>query len=900
MGRGILRLQVVSAEGAILISNAEVTITDHHGTVLHRLNTDNTGHIAEIELEAPDISLTEDPHAKHQRYTCYNITVKAPGYNTAIYNGVMIFDQSTSVQVIELHPILDGRPPETEVMEVAGHALCHPELPEPQDDPPSSRILRDVVIPQYITVHLGRPTVSAPNVRVPFIEYIKNVTSHEIFDTWPEQTIIANVYCIVSLTLNRIFTEFYRKQGRSFDITNSTTIDQKYVHGGTIGARISAIVDRIFNHYLAVVGHQEPFLALYNDGIVANFPGRLSQWGSFYDGRDRGMNAWQIINKYYRQNLELRESNNFTGALESWPGSNLSTGSSGEHVRTMQRYLNRILGRHTDIIINPVDGVFGASTAHSVRTFQRIYNLPQTGVIDRATWFQISRIYAIEKGLWEMDSEGIRIGIGTTPPTQIIREGNTGRLVTELQFLLDYIGYFYDDIPFVADTSRFDSLTTTAVRAFQRHFGLNPDGIVGPITWRKLYDVYWGIHKNIERPQPAPPPVNPPGMPPYPGTALRVGSTGENVRRVQQALNRLAHSIPGISELNVDGNFGPLTQTSVMAFQRIFGLNVDGVVGPITWERLFREYLDLQPGGQTPTPPTPTPLPPFPGTPIRQGDRGENVRLIQNAINRLVPCNPGRLWQLTEDGNFGAMTRDAIFTFQSIFSMPITGVVDATTWDLLMSKAAECQGGGGGGGGLPPFPGQDIREGATGESVRQIQDALSRLSRCQPRLWIMNVDGNFGAGTRDGIFTFQSIFGLPITGVVNSVTWERLMREASNCTAGGSSGGGGGTQPSIPPYPGSPLRFGNQGESVRQIQRAINHIAPRHPGRLWIIPESGIFGEQTRDAIFAFQSIFGLGIDGIVGPNTWNRLMQEASQDGVRSISPLTGLFMASLRRGRF
>ncbi|MCL2169423.1 MAG: peptidoglycan-binding protein [Defluviitaleaceae bacterium] len=248
------------------------------------------------------------------------------------------------------------------------------------------------------------------------------------------------------------------------------------MHGGTIGARISAVVDRIFNNYLAVIGHQEPFLSLYNDGVVANIPGRLSQWGSFFDARDRGMNAWQIIQKYFNRDLVLRESVIFTGPLESWPGAPLSMGSSGVHVLALQRYLNRILGRYTEIIINPEDGIFGASTQNSVRVFQQIYNLPVTGVVDRATWYQIARIYAIEKALWEMHSEGIRIGIGHTPPTRVIREGNTGPLVTELQFLLDYIGLYYENIPFVADTSRFDRLTTAAVREFQRVFGLTVDG----------------------------------------------------------------------------------------------------------------------------------------------------------------------------------------------------------------------------------------------------------------------------------------------------------------------------------------------------------------------------------------------------------------------------------------
>jgi len=219
---------VVSAEGAILISNADVTITDDYGRMLHKMSSDNTGHAVEISLDAPDVALTEDPHATAKRYSTYTATVKAPGYNTAVYNGIMIFDQSTSIQVVDLHPALSGQPTATEVMDVGGHALDDPQTPEPQEEPIITRVLPDVVIPEYITVHLGRPTASAPNVRVPFIDYIKNVTSHEIFDTWPEQTIIANVYCIVSLTLNRIFTEFYRKQGRNFDITNSTDIVKKW------------------------------------------------------------------------------------------------------------------------------------------------------------------------------------------------------------------------------------------------------------------------------------------------------------------------------------------------------------------------------------------------------------------------------------------------------------------------------------------------------------------------------------------------------------------------------------------------------------------------------------------------------------------------------------------------
>jgi len=342
----------------------------------------------------------------------------------------------------------------------------------------------------------------------------------------------------------------------------------------------------------------------------------------------------------------------------------------------------------------------------------------------------------------------------------------------------------------VAETSRFDRLTTDAVRAFQRLFGLTADGVVGPMTWRKLYEVYWGIVNNAPTPPPTPAPPNPPNMPPYPGTVLRLGASGESVRQIQQALNRLHEAIPGIPQVPEDGVFGEQTRDAVLAFQRIFGLSVDGLVGPITWDRLMREFLNLQPGGATTPPPIPS-IPPYPGSAIRQGATGENVRLIQQAINRLVPCHPGRLWKISEDGIFGP-------------------------------------------------------------------------------------------GTRDAVMAVQSIFGLSVDGVVGPMTWDRLMNEAANCDAGGTTPPTP-PPPSIPNYPGSPIRVGATGESVRLIQQAINRLVPLYPGRLWRISEDGIFGNGTRDAVMAFQSIFGLSVDGVVGPMTWDRLMREAASLGIRT-----------------
>ena len=780
MGKGYLKVQTFTANGGVIVGDVSITVMDENDNVLYEVQTDNMGMAMVMELKAPDKKYVEEPNPPVKPYSTYRLIARAPGFTTVLYEGVMIFDSSTSILNIEMDPVVLGQELVVERRNIEGHKLY--ETTEPQqvqvggeEELPRARILPEVTIPNFIRVHLGREeNTAAPTVSVPYLTYIKNVASHEIFDEWPEQAIIANVYCIVSFTLNRVYTEFYRKRGKNYHLTSETFMDQKYVHNGIIGARISAVVDRIYNYYLAIIGHKEPFLSLYNDGIRVNIPGRLSQWGSFYDARDRGMVAWQIVTKYFSQNLELRICDNFGGVLESYPGYTLTQGSRGDAVRTMQLYLNRILGRYTNIIINPVDGVFGPQTTNSVRIFQQLYNIPQTGNIDRRTWYEISRIYAIERALWEMYSEGQRIGIGRVPPTRVTRLGDQGALVVELQFLLDFIAMYHNEIPFVAQTSRFDQLTDEGVRAFQRLFNITVDGVVGATTWRKLYDVYWGIIENTIPPQPPINPYPPEDIPPFPGVSMRVGSTGAGVRMVQEAINKLAPTVPGMWQITVDGIFGNNTRDAVMAFQRIFGLVVDGIVGPITWNRLMQE-ANITAG-------TPQ-IPPFPGTNLSVGSTGANVRLIQEAINTLAPLFPGRLWRLTVDGIYGNMTRDAIYAFQSIFNLPLTGVVNEATWNLLMTEAASVAGGGGGGGTPPPpaFPGTNISMGATGPNVRLIQEAINTIAPNFPgRLWILNVDGVFGPMTRDAIFSFQSVFGMPITGVVNEATWNRLMQEAAN------------------------------------------------------------------------------------------------------------------------
>ncbi|MCL1918132.1 MAG: peptidoglycan-binding protein [Peptococcaceae bacterium] len=259
-------------------------------------------------------------------------------------------------------------------------------------------------------------------------------------------------------------------------------------------------------------------------------------------------------------------------------------------------------------------------------------------------------------------------------------------------------------------------------------------------------------------------------MPPFPGVSLKVGSAGQNVRYVQGAINKLAGTTPGLWKITEDGIFGNRTRDAVLAFQRMFGLTVDGIVGVNTWGKLMEEAYKTP--GSTPgsTPATP----PFPGADLSAGSRGQNVLSVQQALNKLAPHHPGRLWILVEDGIFGSITRDAVYTFQNLFGLPITGIVTQATWIRLMQESAQA------GRSAPPFPSVTLSVGSSGQNVLSVQRALNKLAPSYPgRLWILVEDGIFGSITRDAVYTFQNLFGLPMTGIINQATWTRIMQESA-------------------------------------------------------------------------------------------------------------------------
>lgn len=504
MAVGNLLVQVRSANDIIPVPDARVRIRDEAGNVLYDLVTDESGDTQEVTLDTVDKSLSLDPNYTGTPYTSYTVDVAAAGFNSLTIYGVQIFDGQNAIQPVTLIPMQERQRNANHYEIVLGkHAV---EMNEPRNQVGTNqdpRVLRFVVIPNPITVHLGTPTSSASNVQVSFPDYVKNVASSEIYPTWPDAALRANIYAIITFALNRVFTEWYRSRGYNFDITNSTAYDQYFVYGRTIYESISNIVDEIFNQYVRREGHITPYFTSFCNGTTATCAG-LSQWGTVTLA-EQGMTPLQILRYYYPDDIEIAETNIITNVLVSYPGTALQVGSTGLDVQTIQTYLTRIRKNYPAIpAITDPPGVFGASTEAAVKKFQSIFNLTPDGIVGRATWNKISSIFVALTKLAELNSEGGALGIGTVPPSTTLYWGESGPDVITLQYLLSVISEFYPTIPSLTQSGNFDNQTYQAVLAFQQMMGLTADGIVGPATWAALYDVYLGIIDNVPEPGPTP------------------------------------------------------------------------------------------------------------------------------------------------------------------------------------------------------------------------------------------------------------------------------------------------------------------------------------------------------------------------------------------------------------
>lgn len=439
------------------------------------------------------------------------------------------------------------------------------------------------VVPEYITVHLGAPdNNSAENVSVGFADYIKNVASSEIYPTWPEAALRANIYAQISFALNRIYTEHYRSRGYDFDITNSTAYDQAFVRDRDIFDNISIIVDEIFNDYIVREGYIEPLFAVYCNGTTVTCDG-LSQWGSVSLANE-GLGAYDILTRYYGEDIGLVENAPVQALEPSPPNILLSEGSAGNDVKFIQVRLNRISTNYPSIPKIPkVDGVFGVETENAVREFQRIFTLNRTGTVDKSTWYSIQRVYDAVKRLSELDSEGIRDDEISNQFKDLLSEGDSGEDIKTVQYYLRFISEFNPAVPTVAVDGYFGESTTAAVRAFQQAYDLPVTGVVDGRTWNKMFDVYYGIISSMEYELPD-------GAVPFPGVFLKYGSEGKNVEILQRYINAAHEIYPQIPQVTVDGVFGTDTRNAVYAAQAVFGLRITGVVGPVLWTELAEAY----------------------------------------------------------------------------------------------------------------------------------------------------------------------------------------------------------------------------------------------------------------------------------------------------------------------
>jgi len=447
------------------------------------------------------------------------------------------------------------------------------------------------IIPDFITVHLGPPDSDARNVRVSFPEYIMNVASSEIFPTWPESALRANIYAQISFALNRVYTEYYRIRGYDFDITNSTGIDQYFVYGRDIFDNIRQIVGDIFNSYLRRRGSIEPLFAQYCNGTTVTCDG-LSQWGTV-DLANQGLTPYQILTNYYGSDIDIVRNVPISGNISSAPSIPLRPGISNDDVRVIQIRLNRISTNYPAIPkINSEDGIFADDTENAVIAFQEVFGLTPDGIVGNATWYAIQYIYNSVKRLNELNSEGIRFEEVSNELPDLLRLGDSGSDVAVFQYYLSYISRFYDTIQSIPINGVFDEETRAAVISAQATFGLAQDGIVGENTWNAVYKAYRGIVDTI------PIEYKEGTVIPFPGVTLTLGSESDEVGVLQSYLNYIAQTYTEIPSVPVTGYFGTRTREAVISFQRVFGLPATGRVNAITWSAIASIYSDLYNGRQ--------------------------------------------------------------------------------------------------------------------------------------------------------------------------------------------------------------------------------------------------------------------------------------------------------------
>lgn len=405
--KGNLQIRVTS-QGFFPIEDATITLSytgDPSGSI-EQITTDNSGQTETLALNAPPIEYSMEP-SEQQPYAEYTIQVNASGYRPIDISGISVLPDTTAIQEVTLAPV-DSKVPRPDNIVITANTLYGnfpPKIPESEIKPVSETgeiVLSRVVIPEYVVVHDGSPTDStATDYYVRYRDYIKNVASSEVYATWSDNCLRSNILAIMSFTLNRVYTEWYRNKGYNYTITSSTAYDHKFVYGRNIFSNISRIVDELFENYLSRPNVKQPILTQYCDGQKVSCPNWMTQWGSKYLA-DQGYSTIEILRYYYGSSMYINTAEEISGIPASWPGVNLQVGSSGNKVRQMQEQLTRISRNYPAIPAITADGVYGPATQNSVERFQSVFGLPVTGIVDYRTWYKISEIYVAVSRIAEL------------------------------------------------------------------------------------------------------------------------------------------------------------------------------------------------------------------------------------------------------------------------------------------------------------------------------------------------------------------------------------------------------------------------------------------------------------------------------------------------------------------
>jgi len=635
--------------------------------------------------------------------------------------------------------------------------------------------IRYPTIPEYITVHLGPPDSNARNVTVTFQDYIKNVASGEIYPTWPESALRANIYAQISYALNRVYLEYYRSRGYDFDITSTTALDQSFEEGRNIFENISLIVDEIFNSYIKREESLEPLAAKFCNGTTTTCEG-LSQWGSV-DLANQGLGAYDILTNYYGDDIVLVEDVSIEGISESYPGTPLRIGDSGYNVIIIQRSLNGISNNYPAIPkINPVNGVFDENTENAVKKFQEIFKLTQDGIVGRVTWYRLVELFVGIKMLSELESEGVRLS--DYPPlngamqtvskiAQNIKQmtqntlkiGSNGREVWNVQFVLQFLSYFYPTVLPTNLSGVYTAATANSVKAFQKEFNLPQTGEVDGATLEALYNAYITIADYLTLREPFP---QEKWLAPFSGRVLARGHSGDQVQEIQRHINYISrYSGDDVGEVAQTGVFGPLTQQSVSQIQELEGITPSGAVESRTHSAIrSRSYDAISTVNSK--------MRQYPGFTLKSRDNDRNLQETNKTISEPVKHFQTMLRSISGDeeipviipnGIFGNDTEEAVIILQNKAGLEPNGVVDYDIWEYIVILERGANENRAGYGCITPDY-EDVNA--------FVEIMINRIGKSFSNI----IDTN---SIDDNIKEIQKILILPQTGKIDQKTWNGIV-----------------------------------------------------------------------------------------------------------------------------